>query len=902
MKRFTCVLVCTLVTSCRTGEGVEPNVTVSTLPAPTDPRGGGDDQQRRHLRERWVEEMHRAAPGTDWRAIEAGNWERERLRRNRLAAAGVSGGKAYATADSWEEVGSRNQAGHTRCATLGPARSGFRYLYVGSANGGLWRGPTDGSDWSPMSDGLFGGIDEVLALEPWNLANEDIVVMRRGASAYRSDDGGATWTAPAGLDAVDTIRRMLLLPDGLQTVLLMTQATVGGVGSRTVLYASTDLGQSFQVRWQSPLSWPGDVWVPRYGPGAGSDVYILQKGKVRKSTDGGFSFSLWGKANAVATEGSLQGSEAGAPHLYAALKVSGVWELYRSSDGGHNFTLQKSLPGYWGAVSSLATFSTNPDAVFYGGVEGFRSQNGGATFQEVNDWTDYYGDPANKLHADLRGLSPMPDPDQLGLVDLLYVNTDGGTYLTTDQGFTVSNLCLEGLGVGQFYTTHTSVRDPALIVGGTQDQGYQRGFRMANLGDGPSTPFNQLISGDYGHLTSSDGDHDYLYSTYPGFILVQVDEWAPSLYLEDFPVGASNLWLPPVVADPLNESSFFFLADHLWRYDKGSDNSWTPTQHAPRDFGAGASHNYLSALDFSPVDPQRAYAVTDGGRIFYSTTHGTSWIEATNGGASSHYFYGSALDAHPTDPLRAVLGGSGYSSVGVHHTIDGGQSWQALDSGLPSTLVFDIVWAPDGTDDIYAATDAGAYRFDSAAGTWVNLMGVEAPSTTYWSVESVPDEAIIRFGTYGRGVWDYRYDVPTNSLLFLDGFETGDYGGGGWLTKNKKAKLKSGAARGGEWGARLKRVTNIERSIDTSGYSTIRVEYSRRTANYVAGEVLRAQWWNGNNWVLIESTADKDWADVSFTLPIAAGNNPAFKLRFRTNSHVAKGRADLDDVRVYGTL
>jgi len=34
---------------------------------------------------------------------------------------------------------------------------------------------------------------------------------------------------------------------------------------------------------------------------------------------------------------------------------------------------------------------------------------------------------------------------------------------------------LEGLGVGQYYSTHTSRRDPRWILAGSQDQGYQRG-------------------------------------------------------------------------------------------------------------------------------------------------------------------------------------------------------------------------------------------------------------------------------------------------------------------------------------------------------------------------------------------------------------------------------------------
>lgn len=885
---------------CACRSGALPTAGPERFPQPTDPRGQGDDETRRRERERWIEEMHRTAPDVDWRAVERANQEAERVRRNALAASAPDRPIVPVPGGAWEEVGSRNQAGHTRCAALGPARDGQRTLYVGSANGGLWRGPEDGSAWEPISDALFGGVDEVVVLEPADLADDDIVVMHRGASVYRSDDGGTTWTVPAGLAAVQNVRRTLLLPDGQQTILLLTQADVGPSGAtRTALYASADLGQSFQLRWNSPTNWRADMWTPRFGAGAGSDVYVLQQGRVRKSVDGGHSFALQGDVDTLASEGSLQGSEAGAPGLYAALLVNGAWKLFRSADAGVTWSFQKDLSGYWGAVTSLAAFSTDPDAVFYGGVEGFRSFNGGLNFQKVNGWGEYYGDPANKLHADLRGISPIPDPDFPGVFDRLYVNTDGGTYLSMDLGLTVQNLSLDGLGVGQFYSTHTSVKDPALIVGGTQDQGYQRGFKMPSVPVGPSTPFDQLISGDYGHLTSSDGDHDYVYSTYPGFILIQIGEAAPALDTEDFPAGASNLWLPPVVADPLDEEAFFFLADHLWRYVK-SGSAWNEVQHSTKNFASGAG-SYLSALAFAPTDPLRAYAVTDAGRLWHSADRGVTWTEALDSGPSSHYFYGNALAAHPTDTLRAVAGGSGYSTPGVRRTVDGGVTWQALDAGLPPTLVYDLVWAPDGSDDVYAATEAGAYRYDAAAGAWENIMGVQAPATTYWSVEAVPAERIIRFGTYGRGIWDFRYGSPPTTLLFLDGFESGGYAAGGWWTKNLKARIAGAAARTGTWGARLRKTTWARVAVSTAGYATVQLEYSRRTKNYVAGEELSVEWWDGSAWQTVEATADTAWSDVGVTLPAAAGGKPDFELRFRTTSQTPKSRADVDDVRLYGT-
>jgi len=896
MKPFVPLLLLALP-ACRAR--VSPEVAGEVrLPRPTDPRGEYDEDELRRGRERWIEELHRAAPGVDWRAIEARNREAERERRNELRRSGsYAPGQAH-----WEEVGSRNQAGHTRCAALGPERAGFRWAYLGSANGGVWRGPLDGSDWRPLSDGVFGGVDEIAVLAPANLADEDVVLFRQGTQVLRSDDGGATWTAPAGLSGIGELRRLTTLADAQQTLLLHARANVGS-GQRAVLFASTDLGQSFQVRNELAVDWPGDVWTPRFGPGAGSDVYLLQKGKLRRSTDGGASFTYAGEVDLGASQGSLQGSEAGAPHLYAATLNAGSWRVWRSADGGATFTDQGAPPQFWGGTQSLVAFSSAPDRLFTGGVEGFRSANGGALWSKVNGWGEYYGNPAQKLHADLRGLGAIPDPDAPGSADLLFVNTDGGTYLSTDYGQTVSNLCLEGLGVAQFYSTHTSVRDAALVVGGTQDQGYQRGFKEPWHGNGPSTPMDQLISGDYGHLTSSDGDHDYLYSTYPGFVLVQVGEQSPALHGEDFPSGSSHLWLPPVVADPLDEQAFFFLADRLWRYTP-TGGQWSPTQHSSQPFQLGGA-SYLSALAFAPTDPQRAYAVANNGDLWWSVDHGVTWTAAANKGPGSHYFYGNALAVHPSDALRAVVGGSGYSSPGVKESLDGGQTWQPLASGLPATLVYDVAWAQDGSDDLYAATESGAYRFDSGAGTWVNLMGLEAPATTYWSVEVVAGAELVRFGTYGRGIWDWVYGT-SEALLFGDGFESGDLESGAWLSKNARAKVLAAAAYSGAWGAHLLRTTWIERAVSTLGCAEVRLEFAHRSENYEGAEQLHVEWWDGAAWQAIASLGTPQWKEKSYLLPAQAANLASFKVRFRTDAvgkHSTTGkkkRSQIDDVRILG--
>jgi hypothetical protein len=93
----------------------------------------------------------------------------------------------------------------------------------------------------------------------------------------------------------------------------------------------------------------------------------------------------------------------------------------------------------------------------------------------------------------------------------------------------------------------------------------------------------------------------------------------------------------------------------------------------------------------------------------------------------------------------------------------------------------------------------------------------------------------------------------------------------------------------------------MERAVNTSGYSSIRLEYSRRTQALDANEFLFVEWWNGSAWQVVESTNSTSWADQVFVLDAAAGNNPAFRVRFRTNASHNNEQGDVDNVRVFGS-
>jgi subtilisin family serine protease len=141
-----------------------------------------------------------------------------------------------------------------------------------------------------------------------------------------------------------------------------------------------------------------------------------------------------------------------------------------------------------------------------------------------------------------------------------------------------------------------------------------------------------------------------------------------------------------------------------------------------------------------------------------------------------------------------------------------------------------------------------------------------------------------------------------SQVLFSDGFESGNFTAGGWTRQNNDSLVSSAAARTGSFGARIRRTSWIQRSVSTTGFTTVVLRYSRRTTGLDAGENLFVEWsTNGTAWNAVETTASTSWADQTFTLPGTAGNNAGFRIRFRTNGGQPSERADVDNVEVSGT-
>ncbi|MEO0471514.1 MAG: T9SS type A sorting domain-containing protein, partial [Bacteroidota bacterium] len=637
----------------------------------------------------------------------------------------------------------------------------------GSSGGHIWAGNPNGDNWQVLNDPYqLRGIEMVKHVQMANGSRLLVSSSSFGIDAMRySDDNGQTWTVSNGLDNIQNWGRVLrsIANDDGNIYVLALEWSQSPWGRTTSVYHSADFGTSFSRTHTFHSGTYGseanfDIWM---NPDGSGPVYLLEDIRI-------FTLGANGTTNMVGSlnrshpdgNGLLSGHvDSTNTYLYVLYDVNNQAYVHRSADGGANWTFQATVNTGLFFWKSFSASEHTADVLYTGGINSWRSTDGGLSWTEVNDWAEYYNDPVYKLHADIPGhydfIHQNGNPFSI-------VCTDGGAYVSWDNLQSVENISLDGLNVSQYYSTFTSALDPAVIFAGAQDQGFQR----SSVDDGSSAlHFLQVISGDYGHLVSANGGNS-LWCNYPGFSMhFPTTVFNNNLIFADF--GDNNmdmsghLWLPPIIADPQDPLKAYLGGGringggaHMIELNSIPSSNTITHQQMPFDFsnGTGAS---ISAMAISGLDNDRWYVMTDNESFHYSVDGGNTWAQTVASAIpGSHFFYGNSILPSKISSDKLYIAGSGYSNPPVYVSNDNGQSFQSMSNGLPNTLVYDIA-ATDDESLLFAATELGPYMFVQSDNQWYPMEGVSAPAVTYWSVEYVPALHAARFGTYGRGVWDF---------------------------------------------------------------------------------------------------------------------------------------------------
>ena len=244
-----------------------------------------------------------------------------------------------------------------------------------------------------------------------------------------------------------------------------------------------------------------------WSPFESTKVYILDRASTLFEANQGSVTVV--STNSTLPSGfkvQLSGHKAGnALTLYALIDSK---NLYRSTNNGFNWSFIGALPvNAWDV--GVAVSLNNPNILYFGEVETYRSNDGGSSWTKLNNWYDYYNDVPNKLYADMMDFASFYTNSG---TEFTLIGNHGGINVSYDNLVSTPSIALQGLNVSQYYDVATSPVNPNYFYAGSQDQGHQR----SNAGNATGLEdFTQVISGDYGQMAFSNNGNSF-WTQYPG--------------------------------------------------------------------------------------------------------------------------------------------------------------------------------------------------------------------------------------------------------------------------------------------------------------------------------------------------------------------------------------------------
>lgn len=676
----------------------------------------------------------------------------------KLAVATAESRMAADTADPdaprWSSLGPSPEvwngvrsSGRVRAIAVDP--QDLDVLFVGSAQGGVWRTLDGGATWKSMMHQECSLSIGAIAIDP---VDPDIVYAGTGEAVLgtagfascgilRSTDRGETWTGlPASIFPATAYGN-----DGLEVgvapirEILIDPRTAGQPGTNVLLVASTsglfrstDGGASFV---DVLAGHPGVILVRalQRNPSDPDVVYAAidvdgegtaspRETKVFKSMDAGATWQeaangltprLYGAARLAispSTPSTLYLVVADfKPHLFKSVDGAGTWTELKPQGADLYCQCDYDL--------ALAVSPASPNQVFLGGVPLYVSLDGGTNWTEVaSAHVDYH-----VLLFDRRGR--------------LYVGNDGGVFWTGDRGRNWQQLNT-GLEITQFYSVTPHPRDPSVLFGGTQDNGtlHYTGRRE----------WDQILGGDGGKPLIDPAQPTTVYGSYQyaagNFARSDNGGVTFQTRTRGLVTNGNSAFIVPVLLDPEDSETLLLATDQVFRSDNRADNWYTLGGSLAFDQGV------YTALAMGTGKPERIYAGTSRGQV--RLLDGFSWLDRSAGLPRR---YVTDLELDPADSRVVYTTVSGYKSGHVFKSVDTGVVWTDISAGLPDVPVSDLLLLDTEPRTLVAGTDLGVYVSRDDGATWQAFRdGLPSAAVTELGIR--PDGAFVA-ATYGRGMF-----------------------------------------------------------------------------------------------------------------------------------------------------
>ncbi|MCL6282620.1 choice-of-anchor D domain-containing protein [Ruegeria sp. 2012CJ41-6] len=684
-------------------------------------------------------------------------------------------------------------------------------VYVGTADGGIWKTGDGGANWLALFDEelcLAIGEPNCVAIDPGDTDVIYVGTSTRGAVSvqqrvgiFKSFDGGSSWILlgsgyPEGNDgnaddfANRNVNSIVVDPANSQIVYAATSSGV---------WVSNDGGQNWVQGAGTATFDARSLELDTTSPAGARILYTgMSRQGVFQSTDGGANWApimttatpavaavlgggvVMGQVLARLAPPTSPPAVGGIQVIYAVIahNVRGSNPdpigLFMSTDQGATWTQQAAAGAaaattFAGYCMTLAVDPASPgdganDILYWGTQNQVRSSDSGANFANVS----------NGLHADTHAWGFFQPPAPASTT--VYCGNDGGIFRSTDDGATWT-----ALNSGGFQTTliyNMDIKPGAsgdVTVAGFQDNGHKRtngalGWTSIGGADGWDIVYDG-VTADRMLFTRNGGNPATRVrrSTDDGGSNNDVTPWAGGSAEDAF-------YLASLAADPGNDGVFYVASNaNIWQSLDGGV-TW-------RAIFPIASGFVTPRISVSPTNGNNV-VVSAGSQVFVSTNAMAATVGLPNGVTFTNITRNlpgrnvtrSAFDPNDETAIFSVLGGfaTAFAPGHVFRTTIGGTQWADIspDVNVPFGAI-----ALDGDETpstIYAGCDLGVLRSVDRGNTWYVLDDLHFPNAPVTDIVVGRGSNVLRAATYGRGVFEFAApEGPVIAVNLEDRFEFG---------------------------------------------------------------------------------------------------------------------------------